>query len=405
LTANETRQGKSEGCDARTPPGAASPRATWYAHLDFKTWSGLLRRLRRWWLEEFLALFPRRVSEWLVGRGGNAVVLSIEETSIDILLRNYSGQALASASIPQANYSASALDNFMRTHRVTRKSVALGLRLPLEKFFTRKLVLPLEAAPSIDEIVARDLTLKTPFKLADIYHDFAMNNAAEANKIVVSQWVTRRAFVHEAAVAAEIEPSSIAFVECDVQFVGDPRPPSISIQRSSGGGNSWLRMSALALIVSAVLLSIATGSLTFWRQQSTLDELDNRISVEKTKAQQVRTVVSKLESAQSLLLRVRMRKSEIPGLLDIWEETTRILPSHSWLIELRLSEMPQQNERRFAMSGFSPAAASLVGLVDSSPLFTEASLAAPVSIDSAEERERFVIQAKLRRSGARRVGP
>jgi general secretion pathway protein L len=48
------------------------------------------------------------------------------------------------------------------------------------------------------------------------------------------------------------------------------------------------------------------------------------------------------------------------------------------------------------MIGFSSAAASLVGLVDRSKLFTDASLTAPVTLDSIEGRERFSLQAKLR---------
>jgi len=70
-----------------------------------------------------------------------------------------------------------------------------------------------------------------------------------------------------------------------------------------------------------------------------------------------------------------------------------VLPSHTWLSELRLSETP--DGRHVVMIGFSAAAASLVGLIDQSALFGEAGLAGPVTLDQAEGKERFVIQANV----------
>jgi general secretion pathway protein L len=72
---------------------------------------------------------------------------------------------------------------------------------------------------------------------------------------------------------------------------------------------------------------------------------------------------------------------------------SRILPPHTWLSELRLSETP--DGRQVVMTGFSEAAASLVGLIDRSPLFKEAALVGPVTVDQAERKERFIIQASF----------
>jgi general secretion pathway protein L len=113
-------------------------------------------------------------------------------------------------------------------------------------------------------------------------------------------------------------------------------------------------------------------------------------------------VLNTLEQKQALLLRIQLRKRDAAGLLDIWQEATRLLPSHSWLTELRLSEAAGDREQRVAMSGFSAAAASLVGLIDASPRFADASLTSPIAPDSVEERERFSLQAKVRNMSSRR---
>ena len=49
------------------------------------------------------------------------------------------------------------------------------------------------------------------------------------------------------------------------------------------------------------------------------------------------------------------------------------------------------------ITGFSSAAASLVGLVERSALFRDASLTAPISLDHSEDKERFAIQASIRK--------
>src|SRR5262249_58863455 len=120
-----------------------------------------------------------------------------------------------------------------------------------------------------------------------------------------------------------------------------------------------------------------------------------QVAYARAKAQQVRAAIDGLEQKRATLLRLRTRKEEKPTLLDAWEEATRVLPSHSWLTELRLTETSDQ--RQISMTGFSAAAASLVGMIDQSPFFTDTALTAPIALDQAEQRERFSLHAKLKR--------
>jgi general secretion pathway protein L len=76
-----------------------------------------------------------------------------------------------------------------------------------------------------------------------------------------------------------------------------------------------------------------------------------------------------------------------------------MLPAHSWLTELRLTEVPEKNEQLLAMTGFSAGATDLVKLIDRSALLADASLTAPVAVDPIEGRERFALQARVKRSG------
>jgi general secretion pathway protein L len=127
-----------------------------------------------------------------------------------------------------------------------------------------------------------------------------------------------------------------------------------------------------------------------------LDEAGARLAEVRPKAQQVRAMVDRLERTQARIYRLHVHKRDGVRLLDAWEETTRILPDHTWLTELKLTEAADKQPQQVVMIGYSSAAAGLVALVDASPAFVDASLVSPIARDNSQDRERFSIQARVR---------
>jgi general secretion pathway protein L len=353
--------------------------------------SDLLRRLGGFWLREFLALFPARVAQWLVGRGGASLVLGPEADAIVLRLLSDDGTESASQRLARADYTPAAIESFLQQRKLARSDVKLGIRLQRSQVFCRQLTLPREAMRSLERIVEQDLIAKTPFRRDEIYCGYAAARAGN-DKLAVRQWVARRDAVAAAVVELSLALDDLTFVDTEADAAAAPR---IRLRADRADHGRWVARAAAGLAASALALGLLAGGLTYWRQATVLDELDGQVAAARAKAQQVRTAIDKLEQKQAMLLRLRTRKAEEPGLLDAWEEATRVLPSHSWLTELRLSET--SDKRQIAMTGFSAAAASLVGMIDQSPYFTDTALTAPISLDAAEQRERFALQAKLKR--------
>jgi general secretion pathway protein L len=280
---------------------------------------------------------------------------------------------------------------------VVRPTSAFGSR---EKVFRRKLILPAQAAGSISEIIATDLARKTPFRLQDIYHGHRVTTPDDTAKIVVWQWLVRRVFIEDAATQFDLGINDVAFVATSGSDNADAPVAFIALRPDAKTPHSWIKTSLLALSGSAVALGLAAGALKYERQQAMIDSNDSRIAAVRVRAQKVRSEFDKVQEKQNVLLRLRMQKRDLPGLLDLWEEVTRVLPAHSWLTELRLTEIPEKNDRSIAMTGFSAGANDLVKLVDQSSLLADASLTAPVALDPVEGRERFVLQAKIKRAGS-----
>lgn len=156
----------------------------------------------------------------------------------------------------------------------------------------------------------------------------------------------------------------------------------------------------LSLACGAGALAIAAAMLKYQNQEAVIEVNDGRIAAARVRAQKVRSEFDRLQEKQNVLVRLRHQRRDVPGLLDLWEEATRLLPSNSWLTELRVTEGLEKNEQLMAMNGFSGGATDLIKLFDRSPLLADASLTAPVAIDPVEGRERFALQAKVKRSGS-----
>ncbi|HXO69418.1 MAG TPA: PilN domain-containing protein [Bradyrhizobium sp.] len=355
----------------------------------------LPRRFGEWWLGEFLNLLPERIVEFLSGRGRTSLVVVTGEGHVTLEQLSSTRVPIASERLASSDNALAEIDRFLRSRGLERKDVDIGLRLPAESVFCRQLRLPVEAVNAIDVIVAQDLAKKTPFKPEDIYCDHAAPERVDGNKIAVWQWITRRQYVHQALLPLKIDVAHLAFVVFDRSGEGQPAP-FINLQPSAQSGNSWRQRAAVGLCCSAVFFALVAGGLKYWNQQTAIDRLDAQIAAISSKAQQVRALVDQLQEKKNALLRLRLQRSEKPGLIDLWEETTRVLPSHSWLIEFRLAETVGKREDQVSITGFSNAAPSLVGIIDSSPLFFDAALTSPIAFDATEGRERFALQAKVR---------
>jgi general secretion pathway protein L len=351
-----------------------------------------LAQLGRWWVNEFLLLFPDRLSEWLTDRGYKKLTLSAEPDFFVLQLLSERRRPLASVRTPRNTYSPASIDDFLKAQNLDRGGVVIGIQLPRDQIFSRQLVLPLEAAGSIGDIVTQDLVAKTPFRLADVYHDHQSRQIDD--KMVVWQWIVRREFVADAAQAAGMNLTDLTFVEAEAGGAEGVPAPMLTLQQDRNE-RPWLWKTVYGLALGASFLAVVACAHKYWRQQRILEDLSIELTTAKAQAQQVRTALDRLEQKQAAIVHVRLQKRDTQGLLEVWEEVSKVLPANSWLTELRLSEIAQRQDQIVVMTGLSTAAADLVPLVDKSPLFAEAALTAPIAMDSTEQRERFTLQTRL----------
>ena len=356
--------------------------------------SQLGTQLGRWWMRELLSLLPEEWAHWLMGPGEFRVMLRPDDSFVEIRLETGQGASLDSRQVPWTEYSPRLIDDFLGPRHIRRQDAALAIVLRVDQFFERKFILPVQAARSLDQIVARDLTQKTPFKLENIYYDYTV--VEDHGKLTVGQRLTKREIVHAAATLLELDVSDVKFVVTDsVQYAPHGRT-TIALRRGHARHDSWVRRAAAALTASCLMLALIGGGLRYWRQESDFDELRLQLATASRLAREVRDTFAKLEHRHTAIIHVLTEKQYGPSVLGIWEETTRLLPADSWLTELSISAGLASQGQRISMTGLSSAAAKLVGTFDRSDLFQDASLSSGIAVDPVEHRERFTLQAAIR---------
>ena len=108
--------------------------------------------------------------------------------------------------------------------------------------------------------------------------------------------------------------------------------------------------------------------------------------VEALAAAKLRETITELASDAQFLAE---RKRTSPGVVEIVDALTRLLPDDTWLQQLRI------NGDEVRLTGFSAAASSLIGLIEQSERFSEARFRSSVTRDTRNKAERFTISAKI----------
>ena len=341
-----------------------------------------------WWCREAVNLLPQRMAALLTSDGRPTIVVGGRASGVTVRLTDpRSGIDVLETAAEGTTMTV--IKSVLKRHGLDRHEVDLGLRLPEQQVFCRDILLPLEAKGALDTIVPQDLLKRTPFKAEDIYSDHSAR-VSSGGRIAVRQWVTRREHVRQAADQLGVPLDLVTFV----MFGDEAAGPSIRLARKAVAHKPH-RIAIAALCCLAVVLGAGVAGLRYARQQTTLNQLDADISVARRSAERVRAMIDQLRDRRTVLVRLRLQRSELPGLIDVWDQTTRLLPRHSWLTELRL-DGANPPTATVTMTGFSAAAPSLVSVLDGSKLFVDAALTSPVAMDPVEGRERFSLQAKVR---------
>jgi general secretion pathway protein L len=337
----------------------------------------------QWWLSGLRGTVPPHWLEWADGEGTPTVTVWRDGDCVACRMASPTGPV--ETRIPLQHFGAAALEKWLAEQGASRQQAIVEPLVSRDLFFLRELNVPRAAFGALPNILEQEILRRTPFQLSEIWHA-ATIAGEEANGVVaMCHWIVRR----DRAEAALAE-LGLTSRDVDCLAVGGAdggTVPVITFRAKSDEDPPWA-LRAVRLLAAAALGTVLLGLIVFeWSQASAAGQIENALVEARRGAQSGRDGIDPAA-------RLFAMKAEV-GVLGVWDELSRILPDHTFLTETRLAD------GKVTLSGFSADAARLVRIIDQSPMFSGATLAAAITPDANERKDRFSITFKLR--GARAV--
>jgi len=271
----------------------------------------------------------------------------------------------------------------------------VGLRFPYSYCFSRFVELPASASQDFERLLQVDLERATPFRIRDVYAAFLVQPKAGGSTAVTTlrQLIVKRQMLEEPKAALEKAGVSIDRIDC----WDESGAHVIPVDFSAGGaavlnrrGGPW------GLILGMLLLTATLCSTAAYIYLSRLDgavvKLEEQTRTLRDQSATRRDSDAGARAAQSLLASLDQLSTSTISKLEVIDELTRLLPDSAWVSDLRIGNDSAD------ITGYATSAVSLLPVLEKSHLFVDASSTAAVTFDQREDKERFAIHVRFRRS-------
>jgi general secretion pathway protein L len=315
--------------------------------------------------------------------------LGVETDGLRIEEVSATGRVGHAGLIPWADYSVPGLDRYLSRMGLKRSDAKIGIVLPSTAFFHRSFEIPVRAREHVYAVARQELEHRTPFH-ADSIHLGTVIEPRQRNSqtLTVRQTIVRCDYVEAAVRRLDLPLDEIHFV-ASAMGDNDNSQHSVSLRPEMGREVPFTKRLLYILIAAAVIIAVVDSALFWWRQERAIALIEAETAAVRERALVVQGLKQEIDRTRSAL-RVLEEKRASRSTADLWRETSRVLPDHSWATDWRFQD------GLVSIAGFSTTATELVGLFEQSPLFMQASLNAPIAFDATTGRERFSLVAHVR---------
>ncbi len=322
---------------------------------------------------------------------GDQVVLDIAEDAVTVSrVDDGSTREIGRAELVEGNVARARSAVLRLLRRAKTRRAQISVRLTASQALRRTLDLPLATEENLREVLAFEMDRHTPFKADEVYYDHrVVERDAAKQRLMVELGVAPRRVIEEV-----LETASAWGVALDrVEIAGDDgaggEPLNLLPREPAGASGASGGVMAPVLVIAAITFACVTVYLSLQRDRELAENWSEKVSeirIEATATSNLRQEIDGRLKDSRFVLDKKVRSPMVLGVID---ELTRLLPDKTYLFQLQLRDGEVQ------ISGYSSAAAQLIGLLEKSPILGNAKFRSPVTQDIREGRERFQISAEL----------
>lgn len=264
------------------------------------------------------------------------------------------------------------------------------LRLEPGRVLSKTASMPIAAEQNLHEVVGFEIDRLTPFTPDKLYYDARVLTRQPAERTIKVQFTAVLRDWLDARLR-ELNRAGISPEVVDVSGGGAINLLPISLKpRRSGVARG---LSAL-LWVLVLTTGAAAALLPIWQQREQIVGLMPKLGDAQRRAEVTLALRTQLEDAvESSQFLLQKRQNQVP-VIELMNELTKLLPDNTWVEQLIIKDNEVQ------IRGQSRDATALIGIVEASPYFIQATFRSPVTPDRRTGADRFFLTAQIAQAAA-----
>ena len=234
------------------------------------------------------------------------------------------------------------------------------------------------------------MDLHTPFEAAEVYYDYTVvGRDTMRQKVTVDLVYAPRDAVDELLDGTSTLGMKTDVVTCRRRDNANLQPVNLLPQEKRRARHLDVRNLNLALTALLAVLVVAAITVPIVQKNRAIEALEAQVQAAAAEARQGAELRQDLEKMAEASQFLADKKASDTMAVELIDEVSRILPDHTWITRLNLSETELE------IQGQSSASASLIAVVESSPYFENARFGSPVVQIQGTNNDRFHIAADI----------
>jgi general secretion pathway protein L len=342
----------------------------------------------RWWLKELAFLVPKKVKQLVSDRTGSLIFTADNGGFTVCFLREDN---------PQHKVFDVKVDDNVAYQKLLNQYTDIDkadfiLRLGDAQAMAKFLYLPEAALENLQQVVGFELDRYTPFKREQVYYTAISLGKTGFGQIQVLLVLTPQVILDDLLAqlnAWGVQPARIEYASIQSAYPDTEGTYNLLPERYQPNTNPLEKSVHWLLNTVLIVLLVAVMVYPVWQEQLAVDFLKAQIKSLEKDTRQVDQQQLEIDALRDETQKLISIKTQTPQLVPVLNELTHLLKNDTWLSNLQYSEKHMQ------ITGQSPSASSLIGLLEASPYFSKVSFVSPLTQDKVTGFERFQISMEV----------
>jgi general secretion pathway protein L len=352
------------------------------------------KKFFRWWKRELSFLIPDRIKQLTSDQHGILVVRP--EGNQFALSFWFEGREEPLANLERDETGIATYREMLATDERLQKA-DLIFRLTKKYALQKELSLPAAAKENLYQVVTYELPRYSPFSAEQAYYAVkAMDVDNEPGQIRVMLILTMREVLdgfYADLKAFGMIPKFVDYEDFANSLDESEEPYNLLPEwlREKKDRTAQIVHAALAGLVA--LLFMAALALPVWLESRSVNALQDKIDAIEKDAKNTKALQAEVDALVDETQQLIAKKTEKPPVVAVLDTLSKLIKDDTWLA------YAQYASGQLQIQGESPAASTLISVLEASDVFANAKFVSPVTRDNVTKLERFQITVDITKAG------